>query len=106
MGYSAGAGSSEGAALIFAHKAREAKEIGWKETSGIFTEEYIDFAVRIIRGHEWLYKEADQEKLANDIPHVVIDVHSCSKCEMWGDEILENGLCESCNDNVQEEVKQ
>jgi hypothetical protein len=102
MGYSSFAGSIEGAALIFANSSREAKKVGWRETAGMFTDEYIDFAVNRIRGHEWLYKEAEPDKLANDIAHVIVDVRSCDKCETWGQsEINENGLCESCNDDLE-----
>lgn len=96
IGYSQFAGSYEGACLIFAHSAREARVVGWQEAANMFTDEYIDFVVRRIRG-EWFYKEADQDKLANDMPHVVIDVRSCNRCEQWGQsEISEDGLCEEC----------
>lgn len=99
MGYSAGAGTKMGACLIFAHSAKEARKIGWQETNGMFADEYIDYAVRILRGSEWLYKEANKDKLANDIPHVIVDVRSCKNCGLWGiSEINEDGLCIMCED--------
>jgi hypothetical protein len=43
-----------------------------------------------------LYKEADQEKLEQNIPHVIEDPAACKTCEMWGSPIDENGFCSQC----------
>jgi len=98
MGFSRTAGPEEGAILIFAHTAKEARVIGWGWS---WCDEYIDFGVRRLRNSDWLYKEANQLKLQNDIPHATDNPHSCKRCEMWGHaEILENGFCEDCNANA------
>lgn len=97
MGFSRGAGPFEGAALIFANTAREAKKIGyrgigWDLTGG----DFLDFGIKRIKGADYLLKEADQIKLEAGIPHVIDAPRCCSRCEMWGNEILENGLCTDC----------
>lgn len=103
MGFSSSMGPQEGAVLIFAHTAREAKKIGWPAVSSFFTMEYTDMGVRrITDSHGWLWNEANQDKLRNDVPHVNDNPHSCKRCEMWGHaEILENGFCEDCNSNAE-----
>jgi len=103
MGFSREIGPEEGAVLIFAHTAREAKKIGWYALSDFFTMEFTDVAVRrITDSHDWLWNEANQDKLKNEIPHVNDNPHSCKRCEMWGHaEILENGFCEDCNAEIE-----
>jgi len=98
MGYSRTVGPEEGAVLIFAHTAREAKKVGWYAVCLFFTMEFTDMAVRrITDSHGWLWSEANKEKLSKDIPHVNDNPHTCKRCEMWGHaEILDSGLCEDC----------
>ena len=104
MGFSRCNGSYEGAALIFAHSVREAKKVGWRECGNLFTDEFTDFSVRLLKDSEWLYQEANQEKLRNDIAHTIDNPHSCKRCECWGQsEILDNGLCEDCNAELEME---
>lgn len=103
MGFSRLVGPEEGAVLIFAHTAREAKKVGWPALCYFFTTEFTDAAIwRIPDSHDWLWNEANQDKLNNDIPHVIDEPHCCKRCEMWGHaEILENGFCEDCNAEIE-----
>ena len=96
MGYSIGLGASEGAILIFAFTAKEAKKIGYR--ASILTDEYIDFAVRLMRNSPYLFKDADQEKLKSGMPHVIDNPTSCRHCESWGSEIGDDGLCQDCRE--------
>lgn len=96
MGYSRGGGSEEGAVLIFAHTAREAKKLAFEELKGwCDDQEWIDVAVKRLKG-EWLYAETDQEKLKNNIPHVIDSPTGCRRCELWGVKLNEKGICEDC----------
>ena len=101
MVYSRCAGQSEGAALVFAHTAKEAKKIGWGGIGNDLTGgEYIDLAVTIIKDSPWIFGEADAEKFDRSEPHVIDSPRSCSSCEMWGLEIFADGLCSNCRDNL------
>jgi hypothetical protein len=91
----------EGAILIFAHTAREARNIGWNDCP--FETEFIDFATKRIRNENWLYEEADQNKLANGIPHVIDNPKTCLSCGCWGGcPIDDDCLCEPCRDEFLE----
>lgn len=98
MGYSASGGSSEGAILIFAHTAREARNVGWQVMGDELTGgEFLDFRASRIRGCEWLRDECDKEKYANDQAHVIRDVKSCEACERWGESPIGlDNLCLEC----------
>lgn len=99
MGYSRAGGSEFGAVLIFAHTVREARIVGFTE---LLTDEYIDFAANLIP-HEntWLLENADQDKLKNNIPHVIDNPKTCNDCELWGhSKILDNGSCEECENEI------
>ena len=102
MGFSRAFTPIEGAILIFAHTAREARKVGWNGFGFELTDEYIDFSVRRIRSsHKWLFLEADRFKLAAGIPHVIDNPRTCKMCEMWGHaEISEDGLCEDCKAEI------
>ncbi len=53
---------------------------------------------------EHLYKEADQDKLKNNIPHVIDNPrNTCKQCEYWGSELNEDGICSNCIDENNEE---
>ena len=94
MGYSRFLGSEEGAVLIFAHNAKEAKRLAWK--ANVFDDEYIDGAVRWLKNETYLLKQ-----MRFNIPHVIVRPKTCIKCEMWGTgEIGEDGICESCREGV------
>ena len=104
MGYSRAGGSAEGAVLIFAHTAREAKKYAFEELQGWYSDqEWIDVAIKKLKG-EHLYKEADQENLQKNIPHVIdCPKSTCKQCECWGLELNEDGICSYCIDENNEE---
>lgn len=97
MGYSQSGGSSEGAILIFAHTAKEAKAIGYGCIMGYFTDEYTDVAVNLIRNGDYLLKQAEPDKLKRDIPHYIFDPVICKVCKLWGTgELNDRGICPNC----------
>ncbi|KKM17966.1 hypothetical protein LCGC14_1670470 [marine sediment metagenome] len=97
MYYSRSGGSEEGAILVFANTAREAGREGWGTGHLMIVDEYIDGAVRWLRDKDWLFEEADKDKLAAGIAHVIDDPRSCSACYYWGlSPIGERGYCEEC----------
>lgn len=95
MGYSRYGGAEEGAILIFAHTVREARSIGWRILP--LDTEFIDFAALRLRNNDWLYEEANQDKLMAGIPHAIDDPNTCQACEHWGASPIGNdGFCEGC----------
>jgi len=98
MGYSREAGSFEGAVLIFAHGIKEAKVLAWKEMRYDIVEDYMDVAVNRLWEKDWLFKDADQEKLKQGIAHVVISPTGCRSCELWGEELNDEGYCPDCEE--------
>ena len=86
----------EGAVLVFAHNAKEARTFAWPVLSGWGVEEYIHVRANLLRGRDFLYEQADQVKLKADIPHVVDDPRVCDGCHVWGMELDERGRCEDC----------
>jgi len=71
MGFSRSAGSKEGAVLVFAHSAQEARMLTYKH--GVVVEDYLDTAVRWLRD-SLLFDFADSEKLARDEPHISVGI--------------------------------
>lgn len=101
MIYSRGLGSEEGAMLVFAHSSREARVCGWKSDGTSLTDEYIDLGARLIKNSDWLYKEANKDKLDSGVAHVIWSPRVCEQCELWGQsEIGEDGLCEDCRELI------
>lgn len=104
MAYCRLCGSQEGAALVFAHSVKEAKRIAWPVIhSWGLTDEYIDLAVRWLNGDDYLFEDADQEKLANGVAHVIESPTACRHCERWGRELNHDGVCEQCFDEIDPE---
>lgn len=97
MGWS-GSDPSEGAALIFAHTAREARKVFWRGHAGeIAGDEFTDMRVTRIRDKVWLWHDGDAEKQLRDEAHVVIDPKACECCGFWGHEqIGGSGKCGTC----------
>jgi len=96
-GFSAFCGNEEGAVLIFANTAKEARKMAYPALLGLgIVEEWLDVAVRWIRNGDYLLDYADQEKLANKEPHVIEDPPVCKTCELWGGELFDNGTCSLC----------
>ena len=68
--------------MIFAHSVKEAKTIGWPVMKYFSTDEYTDMAIKLLRNRDFLVQDADQQKLAGDIAHVVEDPTCCKSCEL------------------------
>lgn len=101
MFFSRCSGSQEGAALVFAHTAREAKTVGWQYCSGLIVDEFTDCAVRLLRDSEYLFQEANQEKLKLDKAHANDNPRTCSYCQLWGvGPIGSDGMCEGCRGDL------
>ncbi len=99
MGYSRILGCAEGAVLVFAHTAKEARNLTFK--NGLVVDDWTDTAVRKLRDNLlFLFDSADKEKLARDEPHVIDDPPTCRICSMWGQPINEDGLCPECDAEV------
>lgn len=90
MAYDYYAGPEEGAALVFAATAKDARRLAWPTLREWFGGEWINCAVRWLR--------ADCAHLRRmDGPHVVEDPPVCRDCERWGPEPLEDdGRCTDC----------
>lgn len=91
----------EGAILIFAHTAKEAKKVGWSEPSWIrdSIDSFLDFRVTLIKNNPDILKDGNHEKLSNNIPHVNDSPTSCKGCGLWGKVLNEKGLCDICTDD-------
>lgn len=102
MGFSRAGGPEEGAMLIFARTAKEARKVGYRYW---WDYEYIDFGVRRLRNCDWLYEEADQAKLEKGEPHATDNPRSCCECGHWGQSRIDSdGLCVDCRAAVDEEL--
>jgi hypothetical protein len=87
----------EGAVLVFAHTAREALKLARPYLEDWFQCDFIDARATIIRDSEYLYEEANQEKLGAGIAHVIDSPTTCNNCELWGvSRLCDNKYCEDC----------
>jgi len=101
MGHSITAGAEEGAILIFAHNCKEARKIGFPDATYLFGSDWIDFRVKWLKQEaKWLLTQADQEKLKNDIPHVIDNPNICTICELWGSPMVD-GICADCRNGME-----
>ncbi len=91
MGYSRIAGSSEGACLVFATNAKEARKLAWRRCQFDLFEEWVEVAVKWIRDLPEHLKALDMGK-----PQCLLDVPSCQRCETWGGHPCEDGRCDNC----------
>ena len=94
----------EGALLVFANTAREAKKIGYQAVRCWNDEaEFINIRVKkLTREIEYLYSLADQISLEENIPHVNDTPPCCIDCETWGDPLDKNGRCADCAQDKEE----
>ena len=90
------AGAAEGAILVFAHTVQEARKIGWKTgwLKDFCDGEWIDIKASILKPEPWIMKQAISEE-----SHSIEIPETCYDCLMWGFELDENGLCESCQED-------
>lgn len=90
MAYDRHAGPNDGAILVFAANAREAKKLAWPALYGWGTDFFIDVGIR------WLRSDCEHMR-RKEGPHVVESPPSCCDCEMWYSEPLDSdGRCEGC----------
>jgi hypothetical protein len=84
---------AEGAVLIFANNARQAKQLA--AGSVIANGEWIDLRVRWLKDSPHL----ESQKLSDE-PHVIDDPEGCQRCEMWGGVLNEDRQgCSFCSDD-------
>uniref|UniRef100_A0A6M3LQI1 Uncharacterized protein n=1 Tax=viral metagenome TaxID=1070528 RepID=A0A6M3LQI1_9ZZZZ len=103
MAYSREGGASGVAILVFAHTVQEAKSLAWGVFSDFgITEEYIDVAARWLKGKDFLFKQANQDYLNDDIAHIIDDPVSCKNCGFWGYELDDGGYCADCQSEIKE----
>ena len=96
-------GSQEGAVLVFANNAREAKKVGWSmgELMDICDNEWINIEVLWLKKSPHIFEEADQEKLEKGIPHLA-NPRMCLSCELWGHEMATDDLCIGCKEEQEQ----
>lgn len=97
MGF-VGDAPEEGAVLVFAHDAREARPLAYLGLNGLSETAYVDVRVRRMRKHlDYLRTLGDDEKLAEDRSHVIDDPRSCPSCGCWGVPIEDgDNACQRC----------
>jgi hypothetical protein len=83
-----------GAALVFAESARQARKLAWDTLRGWFDSEWINVRVRRLREHEgYLLSLYDGNAVLEDPP-------TCDVCETWGAPLGPDGNgCENCGGN-------
>ena len=96
-----------GACLVFAHTAKEAKKIAYNSClTDWWDMSFIDTRAKRLQNTEHLYSQGDPEKLKNGISHIVDDPITCPKCGLWWDyPLTKDGYCKSCQENFKEYKK-
>ena len=96
----------EGAILVFAHSASEARKVSFPVLQSWFMTEWIHANIRLVRDGEYLRSQATPEKLAADIPHCIDSPTICKDCELWGTgELNERGICPDCQHERDSELE-
>ena len=86
--FSSDAGAREGAVLVFASTAREARRMAWGRCLNV--DEWIDQAVRWIRGADIMLLAEEDGK------HVVEQPLCCESCGLWNAGLDDDDLCGEC----------
>lgn len=83
----------EGAVLVFAPTAREARRLAWPVLTGFTDAGWIDVRAERLRDHrDYLMGLAEKNE-----PHVLDNPPCCPVCERWGAPILASGKgCGNC----------
>jgi len=100
MVYSRCCGCGEAAQLVIAKTAREAKAYAWQHGIRDICDEFVDVAVNLIRDPN---KEA-RDLIAKGETVLIFSPETCTDCEMWGNELDENGRCDMCADTAEENI--
>lgn len=95
MAYDYG-GKELGAILVFANNLKEAKKLAYPALLDWFDLDFLDMRTVWLKNSPYLFKEANQELLKNNIPHVIDSPTICKNCELWGNELDINGFCSEC----------
>lgn len=93
------AGQSEGAVLVFANRAADAKQMAFGTIRSWLDSEWIDVrAMWLSRDAAWL---AEQEGVDLEGPPRMIESPKyCQRCEAWGSAPLDSeGICDSCRED-------
>lgn len=84
----------EGAVLVFATTAREAKKVGFSALD--WCDEWVDVRV------QWLKDDGHLRHLWDgETEHVVESPPTCQTCQLWGTSELIDGVCEGCREYVE-----
>ncbi len=102
MAFSREAGPQDGAILVIAGTAKEARKLAWQSRDCLNVDDWLDQAVLRIRNTHVLAL-ANQEKLHK--PHVVWNPLHCKACGLWGQGLTVDGLCGYCNEEPGDELK-
>ncbi len=93
MAYDNVCGPSEGACLVFANTAREAKKISFPTVRGWLDTEFTDHRVKLLHDTHLF------DLKAKDSPHVIENPPVCENCETWGGHPVDApghcGFCEA-----------
>lgn len=90
MVFSRYVGPQEGAILVFANSAKEAKLVGWRAAKELIFDEWIEVGVHSVKENPYIKSLAKSET-----PHAIVSPPSCDCCGYWG-KPLRNGLCDDC----------
>ncbi len=107
MAYSEYNSPIEGAILVFADDAKEAKKIAWASNTfvrDICDGEYTDLRIKWLKQFHWFVPLGDREKIAAGISHVIESPLSCPGCNYWGVDIATDGECMDCGEYVGDEL--
>lgn len=92
-------GPQEYAFLIFHFTGREARNIFLPWWCPLDFVEFTDIAWRRIWDEENVFPLANQEKLANNQPHIVESPECCETCHLWGCGVHEDMTCKHCGES-------
>lgn len=98
MAFSRAAGPTEGAILVIANTAKEARKLAYQSGECFNVEDWLDQSVRLIKD-DTVMALANPEKITSNEPHVVYDPIGCQNCGYWGSGITAENLCGNCNEH-------
>ncbi len=91
MGFDGELGSGEGACLVFANNAKEAKKLAYPVVNSWFSNGYMATRVLRLRSLDYLFKLSRSAQ-----PHVINFPGTCPVCESWGTGEIIDGSCRTC----------
>ena len=98
--FSRNEGIEEGAILVVANTAKEAKKIAWQSGLCFNVDEYFDLSIR------WLRNKENYEPLVKNtnVSHIVADPIYCKSCKIWGQGLDKFGNCGYCGEYPGDEL--